>query len=116
MSTNLFRKSYTLPLPQGAELLTAKGVPSARFKRGKKTITAPLTKDGKRVRVQSPFWYGRINGKPVRLFRDEVASQQRFAELMRKAERNQTDLADPFEEHRRRPLATHIAEWAASMR
>ena len=60
MSVNLFRKSYTLPIPEGAELLTVKGVPSARFKRKGKTTTAPLTEAADRIRVESPFWYGRI--------------------------------------------------------
>jgi len=114
--SNIFRKSYTTPLPVGAELVAVKGVPSARFKRKGKAITAPLTKDGTRVRVFSPFYYGTVDGKPVRLFTDAVASQQRLAELLRKAERKESGVADPFEEHRRRPLVDHVDEWEAAMR
>ena len=113
--SNIFRKSYTLPIPTGAELTTIKGVPSARFKRRGKTITAPLTVAGDRVRVQSPFYYGTVDGKPVRLFKDAVASQQRLAELVRKSERKESGLADPFEEHRLRPLAEHLADWRKSL-
>lgn len=109
--SNIFRKSYTLPLPLGAELVTVKGEPSARFKRKGKTITAPLTASGDRVRVLSPFYYGTVDGKPVRLFKDAVASQQRLAELVRKCERKESGLADPFEEHRRRPLAEHLDDY-----
>src|SRR4029077_8611048 len=81
--SNIFRKSYTLPIQAGAELVTVKGVPSARFKRKGKTITAPLTEKGDRVRVLSPSFYGTVAGKPIRLFTDAVASQQRLAELLR---------------------------------
>jgi integrase len=112
----LFRKSYTVPIPDDAERLTVKGVASARFKQRKKTITAPLTTDGTRVRITSPFYYGRVHGKTVRLFKDEVASRQRLAELVRNAERGQTDLADPCDGQRRRPLAEHVDEWEAAMR
>src|ERR1041385_3607358 len=84
--SNIFRKSYTLPIPVGAQMVTVKGVPSARFKRKGKTIAAPLTASGDRVRVESPFYYGTVDGKPVRLFTDAVASQQRLAELLRKSE------------------------------
>jgi hypothetical protein len=109
--SNIFKKSYTLPIPAGAERVTVKGVPSARFKRKGKTITAPLTSAGDRVRVQSPFYYGTVDGKPVRLFTDAVASQQRLAELVRKSERKESGLADPFEEHRKRPLGEHLDDY-----
>ncbi len=40
----VYRKTYTKPLPEGAELLTRKGVPSARWKGAKgKTRTAKVT-------------------------------------------------------------------------
>ena len=108
---SIFRKSYTLPIPAGAELVTVKGVPSARFKRKGKTITTPLTVAGDRVRVLSPFYYGTVNGKPVRLFKDAVASQQRLAELIRKNERQESGVADPFEEHRKRDLCEHLDDY-----
>ena len=65
--SNIFRKSYTIAIPTDAAFVTVKGVPSARFKRKGKTITAPLTSAGDRVRVESPFYYGTVDGKPVRL-------------------------------------------------
>ncbi len=114
--SNIFRKSYTLPIPADAELVTIKGAPSARFKHKRRTITVPLTKNGSRVRLCSPCWYGRVGGKVVKLFTDAVASQQKLAELIRDAERNQTGLADPGREQRKRPLDEHVGEWEAAMR
>lgn len=113
--SNIFRKSYTLPIPVGAELVTVKGVPSARFKHKGKTLTAPLTKRGDRVRVQSPSYYGTVDGKPIKLFTDAVASQQRLAELIRKSERKESGVADPFEEHRRRPICEHLDDYRRSL-
>ena len=114
--SNIFRRSYTLPIPPGAELIDVKGVPSAKFKKNGKTKTAPLTEDGRRVRIQSPSWYGWVKGQAVKLFTDAMASQQRLAELVRKSERQETGITDPFEDHRQRPLADHLDDWAANLR
>ena len=110
--SHLVRKSYTKPIPAGAEIITIDGVPSARFKgrSGKKT-TAPLTEDGRRIRVLSPNYYGRVDGELVKLFTDAVASQQRLAELLKKSERKESGMADPFEQHRQRSLAEHMDDF-----
>jgi integrase len=113
---DIFRKSYSIPVPDNAERLTVKGVASARFKRGGKTITVPLVRGrADRVLVPSPCYYGTVDGKPVKLFEDAVASRQRLAELRRKSERQESGVADPFEFHRRRGLDEHIADWRAAM-
>ncbi len=113
---NIFRNWYTLPIPEGAESIDVKGVPSARFRKKGKLKTVPLTDDGKRLRVESPAWYGWVEGKAVKLFTDAVASQQRLAELLRKSELRESGILDPFEEHRKRPLAEHVQDWAANLR
>lgn len=110
----MFRQTYTVPVPQDAQFVEVDGVPSARFNLRGKLRTAPLTEDGTRVRIVSPCWYAKVNGKRVKLFPDAVASRQRLAE--RKAQRQQTDLADPFEDRRRRPLLDHLADWQANTR
>ena len=106
--SNIFRNWYTLPIPSDAEMLDVKGVPSARFKKKGKIKTVPLTDDGKRCAVESPSWYGWVEGKAVKLFTDAVASQQRLAELLRKSELRESGIIDPFELHRKRPLAEHL--------
>ena len=115
---DIFRRSYTQPIPPGAELIDVNGTPSAKFKqRGRRKATiAPLTDDGQQVRVASPFWYARVKGKVVKLFADEMASRQRLAELVRKTERQESGLRDPFEEHRKRPIAEQIDDWASDLR
>jgi hypothetical protein len=56
---SLLRPTYTRPIPPGAEVVTHKGKPHARFKGDDgKTVLAPLTKDGKRYRVKAEKWYG----------------------------------------------------------
>lgn len=113
---DIFRKSYSVEVPPGAERVKVKGIPSARFKRNGKTITAPLVKGrDDRALVQSPSYYGTVDGKAVLLFADAVASRQRLAELRRKVERHESGLADPFEQHRRRPLTEHIDDWRTAM-
>jgi integrase len=39
-----------------------------------------------------------------------------LADLIRKAERDQTGLSDPFEDHRKRPLAEHLSDFEADLR
>src|SRR5689334_6419329 len=54
----LRRQPYTKPLPPGAVLVTHKGKPHARFTDDGRTVTAPLTKKGDRIRLLSKKWYG----------------------------------------------------------
>jgi integrase len=115
----MFRPTYTKPLPLGAEIVTHKGRPHAKLKGDDgKTVLAPLTADGTRCRIKAAKWYGRVPGnpKPVPLCTDKTAAQQMLAELIKKAELGRVGISDPFEEHRQRPLAEHLADWEASLR
>jgi len=47
----------------------------------------------------------------VALFTDKVASEQKLAELQREAVRRRSGLSDRFDEHARRPLVEHLAEF-----
>ena len=38
-----------------------------------------------------------------------------LAEMVKKAERAEAGIRDPFEQHRKRPLAEHLADWATSL-
>jgi integrase len=122
----VFRVTFTKPLPPGAELLSVRRkvegrmveIPSARFKdRRGRTVTAPLTEDGTRIRLESSKWYGRVPGEaqPVPLATDETAAELMLAELIRKAELAAAGVVDRFEKHRTRPLAEHLAEWEAAL-
>jgi hypothetical protein len=114
---NLRRIPYTKPVPAGAEVVTRKGERVARFKgRGGKTVQAPRTEDGTRIRMLSRKWYGEYRDadgveRRVPLATDRTAAELMLAELVRKAELKQANVADPFEEHSKRPLAEHLADF-----
>src|SRR5262249_584937 len=87
----LRRMPYTKPLPEGAEIVTHKGNPHARFTDDGKTILAPLTKKGDRIRLASRKWYGEYRDAAgvlqcVPLATDKTAAGQMLAELVRRAE------------------------------
>lgn len=58
----VYKKTYTAPVPEGAERAQAEGVSAVRFRRKGRWVVAPLTADGTRCRVESPSWYGWVNG------------------------------------------------------
>jgi len=113
----LKRQNYTKPIPKAAELVTIKGVPSARFRdKSGKIVTAPLAEDGQRIRRSSRKWYAFFTeaeggGPPIPLYTDKEASKQRLAELVRKREHGKAGLVDPFELHRARTLADHLDDY-----
>jgi integrase len=117
----LRRIPYTKPIPAGAEIVTHKGKPHARFKdEDGRTTTAPLTRKGDRIRLLSKKWYGEFKGADgsqqcVPLSTDKVAAGQMLADLVKKAELGKAGIVDPFEEHRQRPLASHLGDWQDSL-
>lgn len=105
----LFRQPYTKPIPPDAQRVTVKGKPHARFAEDGKTVTAPLTKNGDRIRLLSAKWYGEYTDgdgitRRVPLANDKTAAGQMLADLVRKAELGKAGIVDPFEAHRKRPL------------
>lgn len=108
----VFRQQYTRPIPEGAERITHKGKPAVRFKgQDGKPVVAPLTRNGDRCRVASPVWYGRVNGERVALCTNKAAAELMLSDLIRKAEMGKAGVVDPFEAHRDRPLAEHLADF-----
>jgi integrase len=115
--SNLRRVPYTRPIPAAAEIFTRKGERFARFKDRKgKTVEAPLTEDGKRVRLLSRKWYGEYRDADgteqcVPLSADRTAAEQMLAALVRKAELGKAGVSDPYEAHHARPLAEHLDDF-----
>ncbi len=118
----VFRQSYSAPIPADARHTTMKvrrrgkdqEVPAVRFKGpdGRQT-TAPLTKKGDRVLLKSPYYYGKVNGKLVRLSTDKAASETMLGERIRKEARRKAGL-EPGENvarHRARPLDENMDDW-----
>ncbi|MBX6314026.1 MAG: site-specific integrase [Isosphaeraceae bacterium] len=122
---SLFRKSYTKPLPAGAEIIVRQGARLAQWRdpRGRRR-TAPVTRgrDGtERIRVESSNFYvryrdghGLIVEAPTGC-RDESTARQVLAERERQAERVRAGLLTPVEvqtaEHLAKPLGEHVAAY-----
>src|SRR5262245_17851258 len=115
------KRAMTKPIPEGAEIITVKGKPHARFLDDDgRRVTAPLTKKGDCIRLKSAKWYGEYRDADGILHReplstDRVAAQQMLAERVKKAELGRAGIIDPFEAHRKRPLAEHLDEWEAAL-
>jgi hypothetical protein len=87
------------------------GTPGARFVKSRKVKAG--TPGAKKVKKKSSKWYGHVpdNPKPVPLSANKVAAQPLLAERVRKAELGRAGILDPFEAHRKRPLADHLTDW-----
>jgi excisionase family DNA binding protein len=117
----VFRQQYTRPIPEGAERVTVKGkkgkqVEAVRFKGADgKPVVAPVTTKGKNAgkycRVASPTWYGWVDGQAVPLCANKAASEIMLGEKLKKAAHAEAGMADPFQAHRKRPLAEHLADY-----
>ena len=82
----------------------------------KRTYYATDPKTGKRVRRKTSKWYGRYRDadgveRRVPLCTDRSAAQQMLHQLVRRGELGQAGLADPFEDHHKRPLAEHLQDF-----
>src|SRR5262245_43678051 len=83
----LFRQPYTRAIPEGAQIVTLKGKPHARYTEDGRTVTAPLTRKGDKIRLLSAKWYGEYrdaNGivQRVPLSEDRSAAEVMLGELV----------------------------------
>ncbi|MCH7592136.1 MAG: tyrosine-type recombinase/integrase [Planctomycetes bacterium] len=70
----------------------------------------------KPVKGKGRKWYiDYVDGLGIRRrvagFRDKPATEQRAAELVRRADREASGLVDRFEQHRKRPLTAHVDDY-----
>src|SRR5262245_40801485 len=103
---SVYRKSFTKPMPGGAEIITRQGVRLARWKVSGKTRTAPVItgRDGaERIRVESGTFIAKYRDGSNHVVevptgcRTEDAARQVLADLVRKAERQRAGLITPGE-------------------
>ena len=85
----------------------------------RKTVTRK-DKSGRKVRTKTRCYYVRFKDRggvvhQVKGYTDKTATQALAARLVKKAERQQAGLTDPHEQHRRRPIAEHVAEFAENL-
>ena len=122
----VFKKTYTKPLPDGAELFTRKGQRFARWKDGKgKTRTAKVTvpQDGKhagkpRVVLEAETFTAKYRDGSGAIrevatgCRDERAARQVLADLVRRAEQVKGGILSAAEDamidHQGTPLGGHF--------
>ncbi len=86
----------------------------------KKPIVQVDRKTGEKKTTKSKKWWGRYrasNGKERRvpLATDKTAAQAMLNELVRRSEREAAGIVDPFEEHRNRPLVSHLKEFKSHL-
>jgi integrase len=126
----VFKKTFTKPLPAGAETFVRKGERFARWKDRKGKIrTAALTtgEDGAdRLLMESPYYVAKWrDGRGIVQTvstgcRDEQAARQVLADLERRAELVKagvmTAAEDRIADHRETPLAEHIDAYTAFQR
>src|SRR5262245_58108394 len=116
----VYRQQYTRPIPEGAQRITVtvkkrgkeEKVPAVRFRGDDgKWVVALLTAKGDRCRVKSPNYSGKVAGKPVVLGPNKEAAEILLGDLRRKHARGEAGMLDPFEEHHKRPLLEHLADY-----
>ncbi len=87
----------------------------------KPTYTNKDPKTGKRITRKASKWYGQYQDgdgilRRVPLAKDKSSAQMMLNELTRRAEQQKAGIADPFHDHRRRPLTGHLSDFEASLR
>ena len=125
----LYRKTYTKPIPPGAELFTRKGEPLARYTDGRgRTKTAKVTTNEHgvdRLVLTSPYWRLRYrDGSGIECdvptgCRDEVAAQGVAGGLQRRAEPVKAGTINTAEDaaadHAKLPLDQHFTAYLAHL-
>ncbi len=74
------------------------------------------TPGAKPFRTRARKWYGQFKDAQGRICRvplctDKTAARQKLDELVRKVERGEAGLVNPFDEHNRTPLADHLVQY-----
>lgn len=87
----------------------------------KPSYTTSDPKVGRKIRRKAKKWYGQYKDgqgilRRVPLATDKTAAQQMLNELVKRAEFQRIGIVDPFEDHRKRPLAEHLADFEAYLR
>jgi integrase len=119
----IYRKSYKVPIPPGAEVVNRKSGPAARWTdtRGR-TRTEPLSEDGTRIIIERPEWFIDYTGPDgrrhtVKGFRDKVATEAEARRLERNSERAAVGL--PVADHAAKARVHYTAAletWIADLR
>ncbi len=82
----------------------------------KKPVIVTDPKTGEKIKTKSKKWWGRYRDESgaerrVPLAVDKAAAQAMLNELIKKAERRAAGIVDRFDEHRKRPIGDHLADF-----
>jgi integrase len=82
----------------------------------KKPVFVVDPRTGRKAKAKSKKWWGRYRDehgteRRIPLAVDKSAAQVMLNEVVRKVERRAAGIEDPFEKHRKRPIADHVAEF-----
>ena len=119
---SIYRKKYTRPIPQGAQIIERDGEKCARWTDGNgKTRTAPLTSDGRRARFKTETWVARYRDGHGRRrevstgCRDKAAARQVLADLVKRAEHVKAGIITPQQartaDHACVPFSEHLVAY-----
>ena len=113
--------TITRPIPKNAKILTKGDKHYVRVKCHGQTVDAIVTADGKTYRAETPEYYVRYKDadgvwRRERAYTDLEATETLCATIRKREERKQAGLVDLFDEHYKRPLSEHVADFEAAMR
>ena len=118
---SIFRRTYTRPIPPGAEIVTRKGERRARWKdkRGR-TKTAPLSEDGREIVLEYRSWYSCYEGAngrriTVKGFPDCEATEQLAKNKEALAARIKTHHTTVDLDQVGKPLSQALDAWVADL-
>jgi integrase len=115
-----FKPNRVCKLPPDAEIVDVDGRPHARIRERGRTATYPLSKGGRSYLRPAKCWYFEYRDETNTVRRkkgatDLKATEQEAARMERRVARLKAGLIDPAEEHATRPLAGHLADYAAAL-
>src|SRR4051812_43958646 len=79
-----------------------------RVPKGTPGATRVTERASKHYAAGVPGW---PKSKRVPLATDKTSAKQMLADLVKRAERGEAGVSDPFAKHRNRPLAEHLADF-----
>ena len=126
---SVFKKSFTKPIPAGAEVVVRQGVETARWRDSRGKIrTAPLrtARDGsRRITVRTNAYYARyrdaagvVRERPTHC-RDETAARQVLSDLERQVDRVRAGVVSASEvrvaSNQAAPIEQHVASFLVGL-
>ena len=121
----VYKKKYPIPMPEGAEIITRRGIKLARWTNGKgQERTAEVLEDG-RVQFISDYWYVRYTDASGKMRRESTGCREKrpaekaLADILANVEKVRVGVITPSEMaavgHLDTPLARHTAQYLADL-